>query len=1082
MPIQVACPECGKKYRLPDERAGGTVDCKECGTEIDIPGGSRRRSKSRDDDDEVQPLPARRSSRKSGRKSKESGSSTGLLIAGGIGGVVIVGLLAMLLTRRPAAPPVANNGQPVAGNPGGPNGNPAAPNAAAGASSSKDVALVPVKGWKVKVDPPAVPVVDKFASFQIETKAQYGLNANQVLYPEIASPFALIGDDNNPDKKPREIWNLATGAKVRDGAPHKGTPSLMGLSPDGRLQAWQRSENGGGIDVYDTEAGKMLVSIPLTTQQLHVTFVALPSSQRLVAGSTVHHKLMTWKLPSGEAERTIELGDKAQPNEQRAFSPGGKFFACTGDFLKDSLYIIDLDTGERAGTIEFAGKMFNVSLVGLAFSPDGAELAAAYGQNNGSTSDRILIWNAATGAVAADFRLPDPDQRTVDVGGGAQSLQWFPGRKRLLQNGLHVIDREARRVVFTLPPLSIKLNTKLVRHVLTDSIIAAWEGTKDDAKLAPLELKESDIARAKEVAASGGLAIDAKLPKLTLLDRKRAPDKTTMDGAWKVQPDPCPNPATLAASTPLSGADGRVRELTFARLDSARAALRLAKDEKTTEAALIGAYPSPVVIEGPNRVRRRYAIKPVPCLQNWVELFDLAQGQSTGRVEIAFPCELTALSPDGSRVLVTAADGQGRLDAFAAADGAHVVGCRPFVDEKKPEHRDIEAAVFLDNNTVAACSRNDRLVVFKLPGCEPIYGVQDAGAMVLSPGGKLIATCAEGKVEFRDALSGDGRGSTKLDGEVVAMSFSSLGDRLAVLIAGSTGSRLDVIELKDGAVSSLSIPAALAPLLWVGEQRLLVGGERVTDLTSRPTTSTIDRHLMLVDLRRQAVLWSYEYGPGDRVMFGRATVDDRLWVAGAPRRGSGEKLTALNLPEATIAGRLDDKTLDAQLVVQPGMVVTLQLGLADPSEWPGFTQQARSAIDGIVRNNGLTVQDGQPLKLIVTATAADTPGTMELQLFGGTAAGQPPKVTVQRKKLSIRVAYESNGKTVWESKQETSNEMLGFVRIANQTAQQALDEDMWKRAADMLRRALPPSHVLSGATSKGLGTSRLAGDGAHPPG
>ena len=44
MPIQVACPECGKKYRLPDERAGGTLDCKECGTEIDIPGGNRRRA------------------------------------------------------------------------------------------------------------------------------------------------------------------------------------------------------------------------------------------------------------------------------------------------------------------------------------------------------------------------------------------------------------------------------------------------------------------------------------------------------------------------------------------------------------------------------------------------------------------------------------------------------------------------------------------------------------------------------------------------------------------------------------------------------------------------------------------------------------------------------------------------------------------------------------------------------------------------------------------------------------------------------------------------------------------------------
>ncbi|MDB5345892.1 MAG: hypothetical protein JWP89_4269 [Schlesneria sp.] len=1072
MPIQIACPECGKKYRFPDERAGSTVECKDCGGDIDLPGEGRRKTKSRDDEGS----PSRPRSRKKGRVSKSSGAPVGLILAGGIGGLVVVAVLAFVILRRPGG----NNAVPVAGTPGASTAaSTSSPNTAVAAPAEKKPTVVS-KGWKAKVDPPTIPApTDPIASFKIESKITYA-RQEHILYPETASPFVLYGDPGPSNKKPRELWNLASGTKVRDVGPlanmHKA-----GLSADGKLLAWYRFEDNGGLHVFDTEAGRIAVTIPLPAQQVNITTVAIPSPQRLLIASTVHRKLMTWKLPSGEPERTIQLGENAQPGDQMAFSPGGHYAAFTADFLAQSLQIQDLETGELAGTIEFSERMSNKDLIGLAFSPDGAELAAVFGQNHSATSDRVLIWNFANGTNVADFSLPDPDQRPVDSAVGAPSLQWFPDRKRLLQNGRHIIDRDAKKVVYSLPSPLLRFDTKDIRRVLSNTTIASWDGSKGAEALTALELKESDVARAREVAASGGLIIDAKLPKLTAIDRKRATDKSAISGGWKVQPDPGSEAPTLATSIALSDSTGRPRELQFSRPDSARAALRVATGEDDAKALTSGIYPRLVQITGDKRNRRRYDIEPVMCRQNWLELFDLKEGKSVGRVEIGFPCELVALSPSGSRALVTPMDGQGRLDVFTVPEGTHVAGCRPFVNEEKPEHRDIEAAAFLDENTIAACSRNDQLVVYKLPGCTPVYAVQDAGILAVSPGGKLLATCAEMRIEIRDSLTGEGRGSVPIDGQAVAMSFAPKGDRLAVVTSAGNVSQLNVIELKDGSLTNFPIPAALGPVIWGGGQQLLVGAEKPSPLIHRKSKpSTLDRHLMLVDLKRQAVLWSYDYGTGDAVTFGRKTTDNHLWVAGAAKKGGSMKLTALTVPETSIANRLDDKSLDAKLVVKPGMSVSLQSSLTDPVEAPGVAQQIRDVIDSAARTNGLSIQDSQPLKLTVTATVANDQGMIEMQLFGG-PGNQPNKVTVQPKSLTIRMAYELNGKSIWESKRSIANTGTGFVQIGNKQPQLALDEQMWRQAVEVFREIQPTSQVFAGATIKGLGSSRLYGDGAFPP-
>ena len=1111
MPIQVACSECGKRYRFPDERAGETVECKDCGADIDIPGGRSRGGKK-------------------SKKQKSAGVGTGVMIGGGVGAVVLLGLFAVLFLGRgqlPAPPPnvaPANNGQPVAANPvvppqnnaapanpavpgtappnvaGQPNPaqpNPAVPGVAAnqavppanaatkgpaagsGFNKTQDTqGFKPVKDWKVEVDPAAEPfAMDDAKKFNVKTVAGF-LQDNFVTYPETPSPFVLVGQ-NSSDKESREVWNLVTGAK---GGVVKGpriTGNGIGFSPDGAYVAWFRHEGtAGGIEVYDIKGKKTLGALAVDSKKFNVARVCLPTSKRVVALSNVHRSILTWKLPAGDLEWQITMGNNGQPDPRQAFSPGGRFLAVVADFLTKAVDIYDLDKGEKAGAIEFAGN--GPDLLGMAFSRDGKEFAAVYGQPFSDKTERVVIWNVTDRAIISDFELPNPEQRKHDMLNSKTSLQWFPDGQRLLLNGAYVIDREAKSVVFALPKPSLDFATALTRRVLSDTSIATWEGTRTSAALTSLEVKADDIARAKEVAAAGGLMFDAKLPKLTAFDRDKAANRTAMDDAWKAAPDPGPGAGKLAASIPVKSGDGRARELEFSRSDIGIACVRMTDEEDATQASIQGLVPRTHLITGNNRSRIRLRIPPVPCRSNWLELYDTVKRAPVGRIDIDFPCELMAVSPDGSRVLVQAIDGEGRLDVFAA-DGTHVAGCRPFQDQGEKKEREIASALFLDANTVAACNLDDHLIAFRLPSCEPVFAVDDAGTLAVSPGGKLIATCAENRVELRDALTGEARGSVPLEADVQALSFSSKGDRLAVLTAGRSGTAVVIVDLATGSSTSVPTPQAIAPLVWCGENEVLLGSPNTSDMVATRKGVNVDRALMLVDLTRKAVLWSYIYGTQDNVTFGQKTFDGRFWLAGSTGKGKAGQITAIALPEPAMTKLLGDKKFDAQALVRPGASVGLKFDVLSPPGIDGYAQKARALIEGVIKSNDLTIKEGAPVQLVVTIATANVSGTITLQALGGAARG--PNITVQRKAAVVRVAYESGGKAVWESKHDLSNDFFGITRLPEgKDAQTVLDEGMWRRALSILEKNLPPTHVFSAESARGLGTSRLAGDGTHPAG
>ena len=1103
MTIQMECGECGKRYRFAEERAGETTECKSCGADLEIPGGRGRGAKRK-------------------KKKQSSGVGAGTVIGGGVALVALVGLVAFLMMGRgrsgppnnipsndvaanplvapqpsPAPPAVANNApatMPV--NPAGQsaqidqglpgvakNSGPANPGTGpvpgSGFKQGKETqGFKPVKDWKVQVDPLVEPLLTEVdRAFNIKTVDGF-LQENFVTYPSTPSPFVLVGQ-NQTNKDAREVWNLFTGTKAGVIKGPRISGNNVGFSADGNYVAWFRHEGaGGGIEVYDIKAKKSLGAVTVDSKSFNVAQVCLPSSMRLVALSNVHRGIIAWKLPSGDLEWQIKMGPNGQPDPRNAFSPGGRYLAVVADFLTKAIDIYDLDTGEKRGSIEFADR--GPDLFGMAFSRDGTELAAAYADSFSDKAERIVIWSVTDGSIRADFELPNPERRKRDLLSSKSSLQWFPDGKRLLLNGIYVIDREARDVVYAFPKQKLDFHTSITRRVLNDTTIADWEGTTKSATISPLQVKAEDIAHARDVAAAGGLLIDAKLPKLTPFDRDKGVNRTAMNPDWKAAPDPAPSSSPLDGKFTIKAGSGRVRELRFSRADAAIACLRFSDDDEDGKGVIRSLIPQTNFISRNHRSRLRSRAQPVPCRSNWLELYDAAKGTHLRRIEVDFPCELLAVSPEGSRIMVQAIEGEGRLDVFSA-DGSHVAGCRPFQNDGEQLKHQIASATFLDANTVAACSMDDRLVVIQLPGCEPVYVVDEAGVIAVSPGGKLLATCDGNRVELRESLTGDSRGTVSLEGNVQAMSYAPAGDRLAVLTSGRGGSTVAVIDLATGSSTSVPIPQAIAPLFWCGENEVLVGSPPVNEKVAGSQGFNVDRNLMLIDLHRKAVLWSFVYGSQDDVTFASETVDGRFWLAGSTAKGKRGQVTAVSLPEPGTKKLLTDKKMDAQTVVRPGTTVGLKFDVASPPAIEGYAQKARGLVDAIIKTNELTLQDGAPLQLIVTIAPVNATGTLELKALGGSSGPNPPNITVQRKGVLVRLAYEMSGKPVWEAKYDLSNDFFGITRLPQgKDAQTVLDESMWQRAVSILETNPPPSHVFAPEFARGLGTSRLTGEGPLP--
>ncbi len=186
----------------------------------------------------------------------------------------------------------------------------------------------------------------------------------------------------------------------------------------------------GTVVVWDAETGR-----PVHTLRGHkhlVRQVAFSADSRLVVSSSLDGTVELHEAATGRLVRTLEAATAFDAGKRLrddvrilAMAPDGRRLATGAD--DNSLTIWDIATGRRSPLLPGG----DASYTRAVFSADGRWLATLGGGGPGGGAARARVWNAVTGALAADLDAGQglycslamsPDSRTLAGGGSAGSV------------------------------------------------------------------------------------------------------------------------------------------------------------------------------------------------------------------------------------------------------------------------------------------------------------------------------------------------------------------------------------------------------------------------------------------------------------------------------------------------------------------------------------------------------------------------------------------------------------------------------------------------------------------------------------
>ncbi len=191
-------------------------------------------------------------------------------------------------------------------------------------------------------------------------------------------------------------WDLASSSELHSWSVDKNPQlnqsvidPIAALSPDGRTAAISFDENT--VKLWDVVSGKELHSLSM---RFAVDVAFSPDGKTLA--SAVANQVTLWNVSSGSQLRTL---DTAPENISLAFSPDGRTLAVGADnsdwnFADNNTTLWDVTSGLQLQSFksDLPFSMATVAAFGLAFSPDGKELAS--GTARGTS---VKLWEAASG-------------------------------------------------------------------------------------------------------------------------------------------------------------------------------------------------------------------------------------------------------------------------------------------------------------------------------------------------------------------------------------------------------------------------------------------------------------------------------------------------------------------------------------------------------------------------------------------------------------------------------------------------------------------------------------------------------------
>jgi hypothetical protein len=204
-----------------------------------------------------------------------------------------------------------------------------------------------------------------------------------------------------------------------------------------------------------------------------------------------------------------------------------------------------------------------------------------------------------------------------------------------------------------------------------------------------------------------------------------------------------------------------------------------------------------------------------------------------------------------------------------------------------------------------------------------------------------------------------------------------------------------------------------------------------------------------------------------------------LLLSGNKITGTEHRAVLSSVPVPDVLAKVADRKLkDGDLAIKPGVAVSLEVSVSG-----GTDADRREIVDRYTRqltDDGYTVADGQPVKVVVRTGAGKSVSTQYRTVTGMFTNGEvPPVETVTATQTVYELSWQVAGKTVWSIDSVSGGVLPAFVwRSRDQSYADVVGAMNKPDLAWFLQQHLP-REVL--ASTDPAGTSALTAAAAPRP-
>jgi WD40 repeat protein len=320
-----------------------------------------------------------------------------------------------------------------------------------------------------------------------------------VTFGPAGCPVAVLGNI---------VWDLNKNKEV---GKLVGTYEAHGhrtLSADGKFfAAGAKSPNQAdtAVTVWNTETGQRVLDVP-GVKNVYVDLIVIARSKYLLLGGRHNATIDVHDIESGKVTKQLNVPDRRVEADKIAFTPDGTHYAC---IAHDKIVVTETASNKQVAVLAPPGpgvggeppakgakrnpKLDAVFVYtwtkGLAFSPDGTELAA-FSTHPGP---RLMVWNVK-GQLVLDEPVPMP--RTITH---RNTLEWQPDASGWLVNG-YLFDRASKRVTLS---IRVPFAADIMPHLLEKGRVIGVFGD-DKGKLQSFTIPNEKLAASLKVMAAKG--------------------------------------------------------------------------------------------------------------------------------------------------------------------------------------------------------------------------------------------------------------------------------------------------------------------------------------------------------------------------------------------------------------------------------------------------------------------------------------------------------------------------------------------------------------------------------------------------